>query len=262
MSSVLSFAPPVPIDGPPPVAPPFNLWTVARDVSEPRAPGGMNVLPYPCATPEGWVPCPPGSDREKLVNPPDEMPLFNGFTAYIASSCTRSALGSDEEFRRKLATVLDNTDHLAAEQQLAFGAFQDLNPYLDDADATPLGGGGDPVEVLGLLEAAIRETGRMGVIHAPGDLVAAWGFDRVRDSGDGVLRTVLGTPIVAGSGYGTGTAWATGPVLYERGPVDVVPGTRAQATDRSSNEVAYYAEREIVVGWDGCLHASVDYSLT
>src|SRR5574339_544063 len=253
--SVTTFAPPVPLDGPPPVAPPFNLFTVARPIGDPRAPVGVAVIPYPCGVPHGHNPCATGSDAQKQSDVRDEMPIFAGFTSYLSVTCTRSAVGDDASFTSKLTSVLDATDHLIAADQLAFGSQQPLNPYLDDSNATSLGSHTAAV-ALGLLEGAIGETGREGVIHAGLDTVAAWGFDLLPNEG-GVLRTILNTPVIASAAYGTGKAWASGPVIYERGPAEVIPGSRAQAMDRQTNEVIYFAERDLVVGWDGCLQAVV-----
>lgn len=258
--SVTSYAPPAQADGPPPTPKPYNVWTVARDINNFRAPAGLNVIPYPCGTPRGHIPCGPGSTALKEADPPEDMPFFLGFTAYLATTCTRSAIGDDEEFKQKLEDALDATDHLAAESQLAFGTYQDGNPYLSDGNAVSLGGSGDPDEALALLEEAIAATGREGIIEAPPSVASAWGYDKLRNDG-GVLRTVLGTPVVVSGGFGSGTAWATGPLLFERGPIEVIPPMRAQAVDRTINEVTYYAERNIVIGWDGCLQVEVDVDI-
>jgi hypothetical protein len=125
------------------------------------------------------------------------------------------------------------------------------------------------VNGLALLEGVLQ---RDGVIHATRRMVTAWIAARVinDDEGDGVLRTYLGTPVVAGGGYSgappsgqpanAGTVeWAyvtTMPSIF-RGPAFVTPDTVAEALDRSVNTLTFYAERQYVVAFDQCVRAAV-----
>lgn len=70
----------------------------------------------------------------------------------------------------------------------------------------------------------------------------------------GVLRTITGTPVVVGSGYGNwvgGTypyseVYATGPVVIYRSEID----TSADAVNIGQNRTSIIAQRDYVVGWD------------
>lgn len=62
------------------------------------------------------------------------------------------------------------------------------------------------------------------------------------------LRTVLGTPVVAGSGYGvTNTVFATGPLTVHLGPI-----VQYEGFDVKVNDLVVKAERPAVVVWDDC----------
>lgn len=265
-----TFGPPVPIDGPPPIPPPFGLYSVSTALAETeRAAMGVSVTPYPPETPAGFDPCSTGTYRDKAAGSAIPRPLFAGFTAYTPITCTSRGVGSESEFRRRVAAALTATDAFIAEQQLVAGTVMPLNPYVGDSGVTVLDNTGiNVIRAIALLEEEIAETGRQGVIHLTPGSVAAAGFSNLRIN-NGRLETAAGTPVISGSGYtdqkpaGQGAlaateqwAWATGPVFHWRGDV-YVPGDRAANTDHTTNVTTFRAERELVVGWDGVLQAAV-----
>lgn len=89
-----------------------------------------------------------------------------------------------------------------------------------------------------------------GVIHMSRTAATALGLYLTVEGS--TLRTKLGTPVVAGAGYGffdpdgIATLVVTGPMVMYRGDVD----TRLQAIDKATNRVSYVAQREYVIGWD------------
>lgn len=88
----------------------------------------------------------------------------------------------------------------------------------------------------------------------------------------GLLLTVLDTIVVPDAGYpGSGPggvpagasqwAYATGLVQIEMSEVMVLPGELAQALDRSTNTVEYFAQRLAAHAWDGCCHGAAEVDL-
>lgn len=129
------------------------------------------------------------------------------------------------------------------------------NRYAHDDDyATVLTTGAVSVKQgLSLLEEALGETtiGYQGVIHTPRRLAS---LAKVREYlKDGVLRTNLGTPVVAGTGYTKINdkyyMVATGPVTVVVGDIEVFPSDLTQAVNVRKNEVEYIAQRPVGVFW-------------
>lgn len=112
---------------------------------------------------------------------------------------------------------------------------------------------------LALLEQAVAESpvGANGVIHTPRDVATTL---RLENDGE-QLRTVLGTPVVAGTGYSkrgpsgalapAGKAWmyATGPVSVRLGPLTVTPDRLNQGINTRINEIQYFVDRPAAVTW-------------
>lgn len=138
------------------------------------------------------------------------------------------------------------------------------NRYLASSlatDVTPVAGTGiKPRYGQALLEEAIGNAslGYQGTIHAPRAVASAL---RVKEGKGGALRTNLGTPMVAGSGYskqgpdGTNAApgkywmYATGPVTVILGEDAVFPETQSQAVNVRNNTIEYFAELPAAVVW-------------
>ncbi len=83
MSTTLG--PPVYLDGPLPVAPPFGLLSTATIVpSDDRFGVGGAVWPYPPGLPTSWDGCSAGTFRTKADGEGWELPIFAAFTALPA----------------------------------------------------------------------------------------------------------------------------------------------------------------------------------
>lgn len=265
-----TFGPPISLDGPPPKRYPFGLLSVADEVTEGRWGMGAQIEPYPPETAQGHDPCSDGSTRIKDAGSVISRPVFAAFDGYVPITCTRRGIDSVDEFKRKANLVLEITDQWALERQLIAAAYTANDTAMDDATVSYIGEAG-ATEGLSLLEDAIADTGRMGVIHATPGLVNAWGADRLSKEG-GMLRTYNGTPVIAGQGYYMGEgysvtggaattvkkqyAFATGPVMYARGPVPDYGGDPV-FLDRSDNTFTYRAERNLFVAWDKVLQKAV-----
>lgn len=124
-----------------------------------------------------------------------------------------------------------------------------------------------PKQGLSLLEEALgeRTLGYEGVIHAPRRLAS---LARVREYlKDGVLRTNLHTPVVAGTGYnkinGKYYMVATGPLTVVLGDIEIIPTTPQQAVNVRNNTVEYIASRPAGVFWntEGLFAVEIDPTL-
>lgn len=277
--STATFAPPMVIVGPPPVAPRFNVFTVSEEIGsdDPHVLGGIQFYGYPPGAPDGMDPCATGTFRTKEEGVDAPAPAFATFTAYIAERCTMGGISGWDEFTERAEATMRATAGHAAERQLVAGSYVSTNPYLGDLSADILAAGASvPVGVgLSYLEDAIAATGRRGVIHATPAIASAWD-SRVMAVGD-QLQTNLGTPVVSGHGYvanvddantlapengsapGAGESWAyaTGPLRHKFGPVEPIGATVAQTLSREDNDLVFRAEMDIVIGWDTALQAAV-----
>src|SRR6187397_2106290 len=125
--SVMQAGPITSVDGPLPVEPPFNLFSVAEPIAG-RWLAGVNVWPYPPDIASGQDPCGEGSLRDKSEGEGYTSPTFYSFTAYLPVTC--STIGNNlDEVEKRAEAVLNATDHVAAEQQLVSGAYTG-GPYL------------------------------------------------------------------------------------------------------------------------------------
>lgn len=153
-------------------------------------------------------------------------------------------------------------------------------------EVSPGGAGTAADHALASLEWALGQcSGGAGVIHMTRDVALRLSMFLVSEGNR--LRTILGTPVVVGSGYvsGTGgapagstpvapvtfpaipiigaaptTSWmyATGPVTVHLGPVEYIGERR----DISTNEITVLAGRPAAVYWDRSCHFSAEVNLT
>ena len=272
--------PPVIIDGPVPQPPPFNILTVAEE--RPALNGddgvinrwlnGAQIWSYPSDTGDGIDPCEVGTFRLKDEGGGTENPLFGAFTGYLPDTCTAIAMDWQLFVDHANAVADAITGHLL-ERQLVSAAFKQDNPHLGDVNADLLNGSTPTAALKALadLEEAIAATARGGVIHAtPGTIIAWTSWNLIIRAGDH-LETLGGTPVIRGTGYvgahplngvpaaglNQQWAWASGPIIYRSGPVQMMPETIKEALDRSINQVTYRAERDLLVAWDTQLQAAI-----
>jgi hypothetical protein len=270
--SVMAVGPALDIDGPLPQAPLYSLLSVPGVLAEDgegRWMNGVNVDGYPEGTPESWEPCSSGTFRTKVEESTMSRPRFDAFGLYIPIQCSSLSVGPNwEEFAARAEAVLEATESWGVERALAAGVVTSGNPFLGDSNVVVLGGGAVAPQVgLSYLEQAIGETGRQGLIHAPPEVVAAWGFDKIETGLS--LRTVNGTPVAKGGGYsgvdangsspavGQSYAFATGPVKVYLSEMSLVSDTLRESLDRSNNDVVFRAERYAIAAWDTALQVAV-----
>ena len=150
-----------------------------------------------------------------------------------------------EQHRARAIQRLNNGEQYSAEQSLWTALSTAAGPAVD-LTAQPVG------LVLGYVEQALADAYfGQGVIHmSRATATFLWEYLSVQG---GRLQTLLGTPVIAGSGYDTLGApdndfyiYGSGPVVLYRGDVD----TRENAVDRAINRTSIIAQRDYAVGFD------------
>lgn len=198
---------------------------------------------------------------------------FEVRTTFQCSTRSRTA----EELETMARDELDIIVQKAVEREFLTGVLADAenvasgegtNRYLSDDDAVSVTSAPVKIrEALALLEDAIAYTGNgaQGLLHVPRSVASV---DGLSPDDNGVLRSNVDTPVVAGVGYSPApgetdvTIYATGPVTVRLGPVVVVPEEKSQAIDRKVNTITYTATRVAAVTWDSCVHFSAQVDLT
>ncbi len=266
------FGAPVQFDGVAPSALPYNLLSVAQvePVTDARFENGVGYFPYPCGPAKKFDQC-ATVVVAKTTSTTTPATDFGAFTVYLATTCTMRGVGNDvDEWNRRIMASFEAYEPQQVELEFWEGGIQPNNPHLTTSSPTLPNGSTTTnlVNGLAMLEGVIV---RDAVIHMSRRMAVAMASQRlVRDYGDGVLRTPLGTPVVAGAGYtgkepsgqpaNAGTVeWiyaTTKPSIF-RSQAVLLPGTPAEALNRTLNDYTIYAERQYVVAFDQCLRAAV-----
>lgn len=275
MSEIVAVGPALDLEGPLPGPPEYSLLTLPGVVKEDGARwlNGVNVFGYPCGVPLLWEPCSEGTFRTKSEE--SEMPVtrFDSFAVIQPLTCSAIGMGNPEEYSIRAERALEATQSFGVEEALSQGVTGSANPFLGDGNVTVLGGGAVSLQTgLSLLENAIGETGRAGMIHAAPAVASGWSFDGGLVSDGRTLKTWLGTPVVSGGGYigaeadgnapAAGNAWAfaTGPVEVRLASVSTLP--IRDVLERETNVVTFRAERYALAIWDTCLQVAVEVDYT
>lgn len=262
--SVTAIAPASTLDAPDPVAPPNGLLAVPG-VLQPEERGrwlnGVNMFGFPSDMPSTWDPCAAGTFRTKSDESTLSSERFDSFGVYLPIACSR--LGMPDGFEGRAEAALDAVLSWAVEKAISQGSEVSSNPTLGDTNLAILAGGAAVTPDVGLsyLEDAIGAKGVRGIIHATPAVVAAWGFDKLRQ-GD-ALVTANGNYVAAGGGYigadpangstaAAGQAWAfaTAGVEVRTTEMMLISPEEGEVLDRSTNDVVYRAERYVLATWD------------
>jgi hypothetical protein len=267
------------IDGPPPAPRPYGIVTTPGTIvpeGDPHWRAGVVIDGYPEDLPDSHNPCAAGTMRVKAEGTDGPQPEFSSFTAYYPFTCSGIGLGNEagaERARSRARELLVATEGFQVEQELAIAPSDPTRPHFTTPGLATYPTGGPntavgPREAMSLLENAIGQTARAGLIHTdPGTFMAwsAWGELVETDGtraythrgttvivGDGYIGVTPGSALTADEGY----AWATGPVRLTRDEIEVL-GPTAQVLNRETNEVTFRAERNYVAYWDTALLAGV-----
>ena len=268
------FSAPAQFDGVAPSALPYGLFSVAQlePVTDTRFENGIGYYAYPCGPAKKFDQC-ATVVVPKTTSTQTAPTDFGAFTVYLAAQCTMRGVGNDDdEYRRRAMASFTAYEQQQVELEFWEGGIQPNNPHLTTAAPTLPNGATttNVVNGIAILEGVIT---RDAVLHVSRRLATAMAAARVLnddDVGDNVLRTFLGTPVIAGAGYtgkepsgqpaNAGTVeWAyvtTRPSVF-RSQAQLLPDNVAEALNRTLNDFTIYAERQYVVAFDQCIRAAV-----
>lgn len=179
------------------------------------------------------------------------------FTVYAYNNDEIPGHSLAEHEANAVARLVNGEQH-AVESQLWAQMSADPAITLTDLSGAPHG------VALGYIEQMLANNYfGQGVIHM--DRMTATVLWEYIDVSGGRLQTRLGTPIIAGGGYGNMAdppvdefyLYGTGAVVMYRGDID----TRQRAIAKSTNQVSYIAQRDYVVGYD-CYGIGTKFTLT
>lgn len=260
------------VTGPPRLPVPYGLFTVAppRSGSDHWQGGGVQWETLTCDTLGGvsMVQC----DETQMTGLPKDlakMPVdpgeANPFSVYGHYTCSPIAM-SWEEMYNLAEQHLTTREEQQVEQTLWTGDlgnvpnFSGANGYPAPNDVTPATGTVDVWTAIAVLEQQFPDVyGSLGVLHMSRGNAARAIEQQLLQTKGGRLSTWLGTPVVAGVGYGGGKIVASSQLFTYRS--DVFPGNLGGDTlNTSTNDYTALAERTYLVGFDPCGLSSVTLS--
>jgi hypothetical protein len=194
----------------------------------------------------------------------------NGFTVYGGYVC--APVGYTLEYASEQAELnLLTREQQRVEQALWTG---DLRNTPSFKTGTVISGGPfSMVTAISKAEEYIEKNyGSLGTIHIPRSDVVYFLKDGLLKVGDdGIIRTVLGTAVVAGSGYPkanpvSGAAGhflvATGTLVGARTDVFRPSARRGDLLDRGKNNLYGIAERTYSIGFEPATAAVIEFTVT
>ena len=229
--------------------------------------GVEDLLPHLSAAIESWC---LDTDVRPVIVEQMTRELFKTVAPFnIRTAMRASTIGNDpEEIQARAEVALSLIEEKVIERELWSGPFSQKldddswakNPYLLDEDVVVVGSAPvAPDKGVAILEGeyADRTHGVLPTIYSPRSAATLMPVGKNEDTG--VLETVLGTPVIAGSGFNAvaGDSGATlsdnqvlavisGPAIVLLGEVVVTPDEESQAIMRQKNEIIYFAERQAV----------------
>lgn len=189
-----------------------------------------------------------------------ELSTASPFTVYGTYQCTAGANDAQAFANRRL----EAGEEWRVEQALWTGDLGNT-PNLP-AGADSLGSGLSLSAGIGLLEQYAAERYGRGVIHLTRWATLEGLAQGLLEKNDDGLVTVLGTPVVAGTGYqdnsdGTSVGYVTSEMLGFRSEIFTSSNRLGDLLDRGTNWMRAIAERTYLIGWDPCGVGKVEISL-
>ena len=262
-----------------PATPPLHgLAASAQEVTDPeRWDSGFTICPENCVDISGMVnDCWSFTDATvpTPADPPANQDCYDVDAYTMETSFRCNARGFQTvDYRGRARRQLEAATSKFMEHELWTGTLRPDNPRLDMGGVVIGPGPYTPSEALVLLGQALSNCahGGRGMIHAPTFVVDAWleaggGGGSIKEQGTRLVTVNRGDTIVSGTGYpGTGPegvapgggqawVWATGPVQYRLGSINVIPDAFKEAFNKRNNLVQYHAQREAAANFDPCCH--------
>lgn len=260
----------------------FEAPADQNDPSPQRYIGGVQYLPEQY---EGGVfgaldPCNLQGGAE-FMDPPANPGLIASmpFVVWAGDRC-RSIGYPAHDFQGRAQRALLATESKQIAHELWTGRQTQLsgwpNPFLASAATQVVTSAAvTPADALSILEEAIAElsNGQQAMIHCTRQMGSALSeLGNTFRSIDGTIRTYMDSIICPDAGYpGTGpagqaagaTQWAYVTLLptVRRGPIEIIPGSFEEATNRSTNEIDWRAIRYCTADFPDAAVAAAEVSL-
>lgn len=234
---------------------------------------GFTYLPESCGTGGVADPC---DNATKTIDANPTTVEFDPFVVWAGDKC--SSFGFDaHDFPGRARRLLEACESFQVAHELWTGDLAQAqgfpNAFLASTASDEVSSSAvTPIIALSCLEQGLAECacGERGMIHATRQIVSIWSQNQMLRREGGLTLTINDTIVVADAGYdgsapdgspaadGSIWAYATGMVTVRHGPVDVVPGSFAEALDRSVNTIEFRAERLAAATFDPCCHLAVE----
>lgn len=254
----MSITPPALVTGAPRPPLPYGLFSVLvpRTGSADRWEGGGIQLEE--------LGCPPDPASDGIIGPYDcDDGETVGLPKQFASNRTTSFAAPFTVYQSEVCTPIGNG--LDRSQQIASGRLAMFEERLVESEVwkavsqsevnaafTEASDKGDILAALAGLEEASAETyGTLGTVHLARALAyIALGYGAL-EARQNRLYTLLGTPVVAGSGYANdGTAYWTPQLIAYSSEEFTSSRAAVDLLDRSNNDLYAVAEKSWVIGFD------------
>lgn len=256
----MAITPPALVMGAPRTPLPFGLFSAVpfRENSADRWEGGIQFESIGCPGDlkgVGALDC----DNGETVGLPKDLDeggqvvsTADPFIVYETYQCT--PIGNTLEHAQDIARQrLEAREEMRVEQALSTGAFGQSPNFAEEDAVTELGVAGSLREALAAIEQIVAtEYGSQGILHMSRyTAMMAIGYKLLEANGQR-LRTKLGTPVIAGTGYTFDGIYATPAMFGYRSEVLPSSNRAGDLLDRSSNDLYGIAERNYLLAMDDC----------
>lgn len=259
----MAITPPALVAGAPRTPLPFGLFSVVpfREGSTDRWESGVEFesLGCPGEAPKGVgaYDCDPEEGDPAALGLPKDLEegglvLGEGGTFLVYESYVCTPIGNSLETAESTARLrLEAREELRVEQALSTGAFGQAPNFVDGV--TDLGEQDSLKEAIALLEQTLAiEYGLQGILHMS-RYTATLALEKgVIESNGQRLRTKLGTPVIAGSGYAFDGIVATPAMFAYRSDIFTSSNRTTDLLDRRDNNLFGIAERNYLLAIDPC----------
>lgn len=280
-------APRSPVAAPPALPPRISLINSAipgESLADPpgsRWESGYAFQPEACRVSGVTDPCDPDAMTVTDANVPDEVE-GEPFVVWAGDRCSTFGF-SEQDFTGRVERQLLACESYQIAQELWKGTQAKAsgwpNRYLaSEASDVLTSAAEDVLDALACLEQGLAQCacGQQGMIHATRQVVTHWMANTLVRREGNLLLTAMDTIVVADAGYdgssplgaaaanGSIWAYATGPVVVRRGPIEYIPvggDWRTATATSTTNVVELRAERMASATWDGCCHLAVEINL-
>lgn len=272
----MSITPPALVAGAPRTPLPYGLFSVVpfREGSSDRWESGVQFESIGCpGEPKGI-----GEWNCNPEEPPEGEPVVNAiglpktldqggyalgdagtFMVYEDYKC--SPIGNSLERAAEGARArLEAYEEMRVEQALSTGAFGQ-SPNFTENTVTALPAAASLKLAVATLEQTIAtEYGSQGILHMSRTTATLALEKGLVEASNNRLRTKLGTPVVAGSGYAFTGIFATPAMFGYRSEIISSSNRQGDLLDRNNNDLYGIAERNYLIAVDTCGMWSIEFA--